>query len=286
MKRCWLVVALTVGAAAVVAGAVLGPSATASGGPGDRGRGYGYARYFAISCGFSHRNDDDPIVFPNAPGRSHNHTFFGNTSTNALSTPGSLRAAGRTSCRLRADTAAYWVPTLLMNGQPVEPLRVTAYYVRRTFGRVQAFPQGLQVIAGSAAARSPQSLDITSWNCAARDGIPPSSGVPTCTNGRRAGLLLQVNFPNCWNGTSLDSADHQSHMAYSDDGVCPASHAVAVPALTLVVRYLVEGGSAAELSSVGQFSAHADFVNAWDQAHLTRLVNYCLNALRPCGANR
>ena len=31
-----------------------------------------------------------------------------------------------------------------------------------------------------------------------------------------------------------------------------------------------------------QFSAHADFFNAWKQGQLTRLVNSCLNALRHC----
>jgi hypothetical protein len=27
--------------------------------------------YFAILCSFSHRNNDDPIVLPGQPGRSH-----------------------------------------------------------------------------------------------------------------------------------------------------------------------------------------------------------------------
>jgi hypothetical protein len=35
---------------------------------------------------------------------------------------------------------------------------------------------------------------------------------------------------------------------------------------------------------MGQFSGHADFVNAWQQAELKRLVDYCLNALRVCGS--
>ena len=41
----------------------------------------------------------------------HQHDFAGNTSTNASSTPARLRSA-RTNCQLRADTAAYWAPTL------------------------------------------------------------------------------------------------------------------------------------------------------------------------------
>ena len=81
----------------------------------------GGLRYFAVGCAFSHRNQDDPIVFPDQRGRSHDHTYFGNRSTNAASTAGSLRAAGTTSCRIRADTAAYWAPTLLGRNRPIRP---------------------------------------------------------------------------------------------------------------------------------------------------------------------
>ena len=34
---------------------------------------------------------------------------------------------------------------------------------------------------------------------------------------------------------------------------------------------------------MGPYSGHPDFVNSWDEGALTRLANYCLNALRPCG---
>src|SRR5207249_1731755 len=79
-------------------------------------------------------------------------------------------------------------------------------------------------------------------------------------------LRLHVNFPNCWDGHSLDSADHMSHMAYSVRGACPASHPVAFPAISLIFRYPITGGSGVTLSSGGQYSAHADFFNAWRQA--------------------
>ena len=41
---------------------------------------------FISSCRTSHRAMDDPIVFPGYPGLSHDHTFVGNTTTNASST--------------------------------------------------------------------------------------------------------------------------------------------------------------------------------------------------------
>ena len=53
---------------------------------------------FVSGCRFSHRNTDDPIVFPGQLGRSHNHTFIDNDTTNAFSTLGSLLDPS-SSCR-------------------------------------------------------------------------------------------------------------------------------------------------------------------------------------------
>ena len=240
---------------------------------------------FVSSCRFSHRAPDDPIAFPGAPGRSHDHTFVGSRSTDAFSTVDSLRRAG-TTCRRQGDTAAYWMPTLLVDGRAVEPLGATIYYRRRTLEDVRPFPEGLRMIAGDARATSPQARRVTFWNCGVMAGIPPSSTVPTCPAGRRTSLRLHVTFPSCWDGRSLDSADHQSHMAYARRGLCPSSHPVAVPAINLIYRYPVAGGPGAELASGGQFSAHADFFNAWQQGALNGLVQSCLNALRHCGRGR
>lgn len=237
---------------------------------------------FVSACGFSHRLPDDPIVHPRHTGMSHDHSFVGNTTTNAFSTRGSL-LKGSSTCRRPGDTAAYWMPTLLQNGQPVEPLGATIYYRRRTLDPVRAFPAGLKMIAGDARATAPQDLRVTFWNCGAATGMPPSATVPTCPDGRVSGLRLHVTFPSCWNGTRLDSADHQSHMAYPMRGRCPASHPVAVPAISLIFRYPIAGGTGVSLASGSQYSAHADFFNAWRQPALTALVEGCLNALRHCG---
>jgi Domain of unknown function (DUF1996) len=277
MRRPLVLSLLAVAGAAGIVSAV----AAAAGGPasGERRAAAAHHRgpaYFAVVCGFSHRNDDDMIVFPNQAGRSHNHTYFGNRATTASSTAASLRASARTSCRLPSDTAAYWAPTLFVNGRAVEPLGAVVYYVRRTTEPVQAFPAGLEMIAGDAAARSAQSRSVTFWNCGFQRDPGPSSSIPTCSGGR-SNLRLQVNFPNCWDGSHLDSANHKSHMAYSVDGACPSSHPVETPAISLLIFYPVAGGPGSELASGGQFSGHADFVNAWDQARLERLVDRYLN---------
>ena len=237
---------------------------------------------FVSTCRFVHFLPDDPIVYPGQPGKSHDHTFVGNASTDANSTLASLRAAG-TTCRLEADRAAYWMPTLIVDGQPVTPLGATIYYRRNTTARVHAFPPGFKLIAGDSKATAPQGRQITFWNCGVASSVPPSDAPPVCPSARGQELRLHVNFPSCWDGTSLDSADHKSHVVYPTGGACPADHPVAVPAITLVYRYPISGDHEFALSSGGVDSAHADFFNAWTQPVLTRLVNFCLNGLRHCG---
>jgi len=236
---------------------------------------------FISACRFSHEATDDPIVYPGQPGKSHDHTFVGNTSTDANSTLDSLRAAG-TTCQRPADKAGYWMPTLIVDGQAVMPAGATIYYRRNTLARVHAFPAGFKMIAGDSKATTPQDRRITFWNCGVESGMPPSDTPPACPDGRGEGLRLHVNFPSCWDGRSTDSADHKSHVAYPTAGVCPADHPVAVPVITLIYRYPVSGDHEFALSSGGVYSAHADFFNAWNQGRLTQLVNFCLNGLRHC----
>lgn len=232
-------------------------------------------------CMFSHRNQDDPIVFPRKPGRSHDHTYFGNRSTNAMSTPASLRRNPRTSCLERADGSAYWAPTLFVAGRPVQPLGVLVLLRRLTNELVEPFPPGLRMIAGNMHARRAQSSRVTSWNCAT-DGKRKST-MPTCPparfghpRGRR--LILRVAFPDCWDGKRLDSPNHKRHMAYSSNRLCPDSHPVEMPALSFSIFYKVSGGPTTELASGGQFSGHADFVNAWSGPKLAGLLGKYLNA--------
>jgi hypothetical protein len=244
---------------------------------------------FLTVCLFSHRAADDPIVAPNLPGGSHSHDFFGNRSTNNSSTYDSLVANRATTCNRTGDTAAYWAPSLLIDGQILQPQRINAYY--RTGGKpaesIQAFPAGLKVVAGNSKATAPQDIRVVSWGCASADGGPQPSTTPlTCPfDGKQGGLKLRIRFMDCWDGVNLDSADHASHMAYSKRGACPATHPVPVPQITMNVVYPTTGGPSAVLASGNSpYTGHADFFNAWDQATLQTLVANCLNASVHCGA--
>jgi hypothetical protein len=237
---------------------------------------------FVENCRFSHRAPDDPIVFPGQAGASHDHSFVGNRTTNALSTFGSLRS-GATTCMRAADTAAYWVPTLYQGAAAVVPMAATIYYRRGTVEEVSPFPNNFRMIAGDALATSPQDLRLTYWNCGIAGGVPPSSTVPTCPHARGSFLRLHIRFPNCWDGRSLDSANHKSHVAYSMRAGCPSTHPVELPAIELIYRYPTLGGEGFSLASGGQLSAHGDFLNAWKPSELRHLVEGCLNALVHCG---
>ena len=236
---------------------------------------------FVSACTFSHGAPDDPIVFFGLPGASHHHSFVGNTGTNASSTLESLLAAG-TTCHRGGDTAAYWMPTLTVNGQPVAPNHAQIYYRRKTTRSVEAFPAGFRMVAGDAKASSAQPLRTTFWNCGVLGGVRPTSTVPTCPDARRRSLRLHVTFPSCWDGKNLDSADHQSHVRYPMQGRCPARFSHALPQISLIYRYPVTGAGDVQLASGGQLTAHADFFNAWRQSDLQALVDGCLNALRHC----
>ena len=138
---------------------------------------------FVSVCKFSHRGPDDPIVKFNQPGASHSHDFFGNVTTAANSTFDSLRAGG-TTCSRAKDTAAYWVPTLMVDGQAVTPIGINAYYRtgRRDPKSIQPFPSGLKIVAGNSKATGPQSARVVTFSCRGMD-VPQqasSSVVPTC----------------------------------------------------------------------------------------------------------
>jgi hypothetical protein len=75
-------------------------------------------------------------------------------------------------------------------------------------------------------------------------------------------------------------------MAYAMRAGCPSTHPVEVPQITQIYRYASQGGEGFSLASGGQYSAHADFVNAWKPGALRKLVDDCLNALVHCGRGR
>lgn len=275
-----------------VAGAVLAATAAAGGGRGRQivpalaGQGF-----FRSHCVYSHTATDDPILMPDMPGQSMVHDFFGNATTRAASTAATLSAAGTTSCLAPGDTSAYWVPALYEHGTRIVPKEMTIYY--RTAGRrtstIATLPQGLQMIAGNETAMTPQSTSVAYWNCGANAGVAKSAAPPaSCPAGSQ--LVLSLDFPDCWDGHTLAGAS-QKNVVYAVRGACPADHPVAIPQLSVHVRYPISTGAGLTLSMGPTanvmpgsiYSAHADVINAWTPSVLASLVTQCDDGHQQCG---
>ncbi|HET8934413.1 MAG TPA: DUF1996 domain-containing protein [Polyangiales bacterium] len=245
---------------------------------------------FRTVCSYSHMNFDDPIVYPNQPGKAHLHAYFGNTGAKAASTANSLATTGNSTCRGGTiNRSAYWAPALIDSaGRPLKPASLEVYY-KSGYGGVAAksirsFPRGLRMVAGDM--RSTSTQWNAYWGC--RDHyIGKPGSIPRCNSGEDIAMI--VEFPQCWDGRNLDSADHKSHMAYPARGGCPSTHPVPIPAITMNVIYKPGTATGLRLSSdmydtklPGGYSAHADWFGAWDPAIVDTFVSKCINPALDC----
>src|SRR5438445_6475684 len=97
---------------------------------------------FGVFCSYSHSLKDDPIMDPGMPGAAHMHDFYGNTTTDAFSTPQTL-LGGPTTCSDSLDATGYWAPATFMNGVQVTPIRAESWYFG-SVGSVVALPANLE----------------------------------------------------------------------------------------------------------------------------------------------
>jgi len=269
---------------------------------------------FRFLCAPSHNAYNDPIVYPGQPGKSHLHTFFGNTLADANSTYASLRTTGDSTCNALLNRSAYWVPAMMNgSGKVVMPDYLAVYYKRMPASdpRCQTeatacvkLPRGLRYIFGFNMldpASTPTDVTKRWWNC---DGAGATSGhfatikdaMAGCPVGARLGVVLVA--PNCWDGKNLDSADHRSHMAYQyydgtrPDPVCPKTHPYIIPQFQLGAWYTTDatapnwylasdrmpGMPASEPGS----TAHADWFGAWEDSILDLWTTNCIDKLLSC----
>ena len=251
---------------------------------------------FREPCSFSHMAFDDPIVYPNKPGASHLHTFFGNSQLNAASTVDSVMGAGDSTCMGGTlNRSAYWVPTLIdiRTGQPMVADGALFYYKTGHLGvrseTIQAFPKGLRIIAGDSGKTTAQTGATVRLECSSGFG-GHNPAIPSCPAGDT--LTFVVVFPQCWDGINLDSPDHKSHMAYGTGSGCPGSHPVPLPEITVNVGYKIHeanSGAFLRLSSdknslPGGYSLHADWFNGWDNGINKTFLAECINKNMDCHA--
>jgi hypothetical protein len=254
---------------------------------------------FRTVCAPTHMAYDDPIVYPGQPGRSHLHTFFGNTAVTGNSTTTSILTTGNSSCRGGTlNRSSYWIPSMVdtRTNMAVMPRTANFYYKSGYNGvnpaTIRPFPVGLRMIAGDAANSAPPGLYMRSawrYHCHnANDGFGPS--IPNCGAGDE--MVQEIFFPQCWDGVNLDSPDHKSHMAYASPDIpgCPASHPVALPEIGFNIHYPVTEANQASywrLSSdtytgPAGYSSHGDWWNGWDQGAMEAFVEGCVNPALDC----
>ncbi len=249
------------------------------------------AGQFWVRCPFSHAAMDDPIVFPGQPDASHMHDFFGNKTTSAASTEGSM-LAGSTTCRIPSDTAGYWSPTAYLDGVPIKPPVMRVYYLGMRDFTVGSIPAGLKMIGGNKSATSPEDNPHVFWYCGETVSVKtPKMDAPyDCTPWSQYkfvdGLIGVVDMPNCWNGAGLEPID----VIYQIAGECPPGFDHVLPRVSERIHFGImnpmnpDGTVGLTLSSGPYLTLHADFWNTWQQARLDQLVADCLVARVGCGS--
>ena len=267
---------------------------------------------FRLVCSDFHLNYDDPIVFPGQKGAAHLHMFFGNDTADYTTNAASLLRNGSSTCNGGPlNRSSYWAPAMFdTNGKVRMPKYVTVYYKSGGHDptKVNAFPDGLRMIAGNstAAAASDNRTGTINFGCdstAVWSNNPPV--IPSCATG--VGLIGKVVFPSCWDGVNIDSANHKTHVVYpilnspSASGpnsvTCPADHATIIPEVTYQVFYEnpdmgtagwhissdhLHNANGTTTDVAGGTTWHADWFGAWQPTILSTWIANCTHAKRNC----
>lgn len=245
---------------------------------------------FNVVCDYAKSASIDPIAMYGHVGMSMKHDFFGATRVSATSQGPDLLGTG-TTCTSKNDPSAYWAPSLYRNGKQVNPIKTKIYYqsTDATAKKIRPFPVGLQMLVGDKAGTAPHD-DWTVWfSCAKGDKAitgPQREAPKECP----ATTEFQINFrfPECWDGHTL-AGRSQRNVAYRTADGCPKGYPVDLPRMITHIHYPINGDlgtltlSTAPGKEAGIYTAHMDFLNAWDPKTLKERVKTCLQAQVKCG---
>lgn len=261
---------------------------------------------FTENCGTdangAHRNADNVVASPGEPGGAHHtHDYAGNLSTNAYSTDASLAAAG-TTCPTGDKSTYYW-PVLRLLGQQgddtdavgggkdgnlgriITASSAVIKYVGSPVSNVVPMPDFLRVVVGDPKAVTDGNINIVQpkWSCTGFTN-QVTRDYPLCPEG--SDVLRIYDFPNCWNGTTVDSPTHTTHVvAETQDGICPHG-TFPVPQLTITLTYHVPAGTMFAIDSFPEdhrspITDHADYINVMPEALQTKIAS-CINSGQQC----
>lgn len=257
-----------------------------------------------VVCGYSHTLGDDAIMMYGMPNEAMLHDFFGNLQTDAHSSRESLRRDEKTTCDNKADSSAYWAPSLrLPDGTVVKPAYQKTYYQASNVDAwpLHPFPAGLSLLAGDHHGSAPNP-HIT-FLCANGKGYTTKTG-EVCGL-RKANDAVQFNigiqFPNCWDGVNLKPAHGLINATYDVKGQCPSTFPVKIPTVNMNIAYVLPTISSLDTSKVqlsmdpimhgdereerwgSLYTAHADFMNGWTEDAARFMTDLCMNRGLDCG---
>ncbi|GGT03485.1 hypothetical protein GCM10010271_01540 [Streptomyces kurssanovii] len=270
---------------------------------------------FTTDCGVNANrkfNPDNVIVAPGVSnGAHHMHDYVGNQANDAFASDEDL-AAGATTCRDQGDRSTYYWPVLrLQNGRAEDdaqadgggkdqnvgeiltPSQVTLDFVGNPRGKVTAMPRFLRIITGDAKAFVNGDANANaSWSCTGFEDRQLKDKYPLCPQGSK--VVRSFRFQSCWDGRNTDSANHRTHVAFTDaSGRCPGGF-LPIPQLVQRIVYDVPppvfDGADAAVFALDSFpeqlhkpiTDHGDFINVFDEKLMRELVG-CLNEGRRCG---
>ncbi|KWU42437.1 hypothetical protein RHOSPDRAFT_9332, partial [Rhodotorula sp. JG-1b] len=243
----------------------------------------------------------DPLTNPGGIS-GHVHTIAGGSDFNLEMDFDDARSSRCTSCQVKQDLSNYWTPALYFahaNGSftLVDGGNFLIYYLPRRNaadkGPVKAFPDGFRMLAGNPYKRSfdgSPMAEAIGINCIGGKSRPTKKHeFPTenCPDAMR----MEIVFPSCWDGRNLDSANHQSHVAWpigDENGPCPEGFPVRIETLFYEVWWTTDPWknrwkeakitSQPFVLSTGDptgYSLHGDFLNGWDGNVLQKAIEEC-----------
>jgi hypothetical protein len=238
---------------------------------GDGGRFSGGS--YTVDCGVSdHNNSDNYMAAPGKRnGAQHVHDYVGNQTTNANSDDNSLQDAadrGRTTCR-NGDGSTFFWPVLRdldgpspdegrdggsldgNEGSILKPrsaqLTFHGHGSQQTLADMKALPTHLMMIMGNAKAKVQKGENANAkYTCTGHEQ-QVTDKYPICGAGSH--LVRILDYPSCWDGENLESADLRSHMAYPDEQGDCSDGFEPVPALRITLTYDQPAGRAFSIDS-------------------------------------
>jgi hypothetical protein len=262
---------------------------------------------FQAHCGNAdpnHANSDNLIVAPGVTnGAHHRHDYVGNKVASGASSDEDLANAG-TTCADKGDKSTYYWPGVrditkkttarapgelesdLNVGKVLTP-KTTIVYSGNPFSKVVAMPEFLRVLTGDAkAATNGGANQKAQFTCQGFTNRISTDKYTLCPGGR--GFTRIHEFPSCWDGQNLDSANHRTHVVYPDaqTQACPASNPVVIPRLQITLVYNVPAGTNFFVDSFPEslhspIADHDDFENVASTQEMTQIVN-CINTGKKC----